>query len=76
MLSGHATRSWLVFPFVPYCLRSLHAASFLPVLVHHFQWDVSSDFVSLHKLGKVTRELQRRVRETKRRGAGFSSHLG
>ena len=59
MLRGHTTTSWLVFPFVPYCLPSLCAFSLLRVLVHHSQWDVYSDFVSLHQLGKVTRALQR-----------------
>ena len=34
MLRGHATRSWLVFPFVPYCLRSLCAFSLLRVVVY------------------------------------------
>ena len=33
------------------------AYSLLPILVHHPEWDVSSDSVSLHQLGKVTREL-------------------
>ena len=33
MLRGDATRSWLVFPFVPYCLHSLCLSSLLRVLV-------------------------------------------
>ena len=37
---------------------------------------LSSDFVSLHQLGKITRELQHGVRRTKRRGAGLSPDLG
>ena len=48
MLRGYATRSRLVFLFVPYCLPSLCAFSLfslLPILVHHSQWDVSSYFV-------------------------------
>ena len=76
MLSGHATRSWFVFPFVSYCLRSLCAFSLWRVLVHHCQWDVSWDFVPLHRLGKIKRQLQRGVRRTRRRSAGLSSHLG
>ena len=55
MLRGHATRSLLVFTFAPSFLRILCASSLLPVLVHHTEWDVSSDFVSLHHLGEVTR---------------------
>ena len=62
MLRGQATRYWLVFPFVPFCPRSLCAFSLLRVLVRHSQWDVSSDFVSLHQLDTITRELQRLVR--------------
>ena len=75
MLLGHATRSWLVFPFVLFCLRSLCAFSWLRVLVRHSQSDVSSDFVSLHQLGKIIRDLQRGVRRTRRIVAGLSSHL-
>ena len=72
MLRGHTTVSWLVFRFVPYCLPSLCAFSLLRVLVHHSQWAVHSDFVSLHQLGKVTRELQRGVRQTnKAKKCGF-----
>ena len=72
-LRSHATRSWLVSTFVPCCQRSLCASSLLNVLVHHSQGDVSSDFVSLHQLGKITRELQlqRNVRSTKQRDAGL-----
>ena len=33
-------------------------------LVHHLQWDICSNFVSLHQLGIITRELQRGVRRT------------
>ena len=76
MLRGQATWSWLVFPFVPCCLLSLCASSLLCVLVHHSQWDLSSDFFLLHQLDKVTGELQRRVRRARRRGAGLSWHLG
>ena len=57
MLRGHATRSWLVFTIAPFFLRSQCASPLLPVLVHHTEWDVSPDFVSLHQLGKVTREV-------------------
>ena len=57
MSRGHATRSWLVFMFAPYCLRSLRASNLLAVIVHHPEWDVSADSVSLHQLGKVTWEL-------------------
>ena len=32
---------------------------FVACLVRHSQEDVSSDFVPLHQLGKITRELQR-----------------
>ena len=56
-LRGQVTTSWLVFLFAPYFPCSLRASSLLSVLVHHTEWDVSSDFVSLHKLGKVIREL-------------------
>ena len=56
MSRGHRMRSWLVFLFVPYCLRSPCAFRLLPVLVHHSQWDVSSDSVLLHQLVKVTRD--------------------
>ena len=49
---------------------------FVACLVHHSQWDVSSDFVLLHPLGKTTRELHRGVRRTRQMGAGLSSHLG
>ena len=41
----------LVFLFVPYCLCSLSAFCLVRVCVHHSQWDVSSNFVSLHQLG-------------------------
>ena len=71
MLRGRATRSWLVFPFVPYCPRSLCAFNLLRVLVHHSQWDVPSVFVLLHQLGKITRELQRGIRRTRRREGPF-----
>ena len=76
MSRGHATRSWLVSPFVQYCLHSLCASSLLRVLVQRSQWDVSSNFVSLHQLGKITRGLHRGVQGTKPKGAGFSSHVG
>ena len=67
----------LLFPFVPYCLRSVCAFSLLPVLVHHSQWGVSSGFFSLDQLGRITWELlQRGIRRTRRGSAGFSSHLG
>ena len=57
MSHGHATRSWLVFIFAPYFLRSLCASNLLAFLVYHPEWDVSADSVSLHQLSKVAGEL-------------------
>ena len=34
---------------------------FVACLIHFSQWDVSSDFVSLHQLGKITWELWRGI---------------
>ena len=76
MSHGHAMRPWLVFLFVPYCLRGLCAFSLSPVLVHYSQRDVSLDFVPLHQLGKFTREMRRGFRGRTRISAGPSSHLG
>ena len=39
-------------------------------------WDLSSDFVSVNRLGKITQDLQRGVRRTRQRCADLSSHLG
>ena len=48
---------------------------FVACLVHHSQWDVSSEFVSLNQLGKITRETQHGVKSTMRKGAGLCWHL-
>ena len=56
-LRGHVTRSWLVLTFAPCFLRSLCASNLFPVLVPQPECDVSMDFVSLHQLGKVARDL-------------------
>ena len=61
MSRGHVARPWMMFMFAPYFLRSLCASNFLVVLVHHPEWDVSADFLSLLHSGKVARELQRGV---------------
>ena len=57
MLCGHAMSSWLVLTLSPCFPHGLCASSFVSVLVHHTEWDVPADFVSLHQLGNVTREL-------------------
>ena len=64
------------FTFAPYILRGLCASNLFTVSVHHPEWDVTADSVWLFQLGKITRELQCRVRGGKRQGAGVSSHLG
>ena len=46
-----------IHTFAPYILRGLCASDFVPVLVHHPEWDVSTNFVSLFQLGQTTREL-------------------
>ena len=46
------------YTFAPYILRSLCASNFSTVSVHHPEWDVSADSVSLFQLGQITRELQ------------------
>ena len=43
------------FAFAPYILRGLCASNFFPVLVHHPEWDVSTNSVSLFQLGQITR---------------------
>ena len=53
------TPGWEVLDYAPYILRGLCLTTLLAVLVHHPEWDVSADFVSLHQLGKVARELRR-----------------
>ena len=76
MSRGHAMRSCLVFIFAPYILRGLCASNRLAVLVHHPEWDVPRDFVLLHQLDQITRELQRGIWEGMRQDAGLSSHVG
>ena len=49
------------YAFAPYILRGLCASNSFPVLVHHPEWDVSADSVSLLQLGQITRELRCRV---------------
>ena len=44
--------------FAPYILRGLCASNLFTVSVHHPEWDVSADSVSLFQLGQITRELQ------------------
>ena len=46
------------YTFAPYILRGLCASNLVTVLVHHPEWDVSADSVSLFQLGQITRELQ------------------
>ena len=48
----------------------------MTVLVHHPEWNVSANSVSLHQLGKVARELQRGFLGRRRQSAGVSSHVG
>ena len=76
MSRGHATRSWLV---VILLLRIFYVACvyiLFTVPVHHSEWDVSADSVSLFQLGQITRELQCGVWGGRWQGAGVSSHLG
>ena len=61
MSRRHVTRSWLVFIFVRYFLRSLCSSNLLAALVNHSEWDLFADFLSLHQLGKVAWQLQRGV---------------
>ena len=57
MSRGHATRSWLVVILCsvnstwPVCIH------FFVVLVHHPEWDVSTNSVSLFQLGQIARGL-------------------
>ena len=46
------------YTLAPYILRGLCASNLFLVLVHHSEWDVSADSVSLFQLGQITRELQ------------------
>ena len=46
------------YTFAPYILRGLCASNLFAVSVHHPEWDVSADSVSLFQLGQITRELQ------------------
>ena len=76
MSRGHATRSWLVVIIFSYILRGLCASNLLTVLVHHPEWDVSANSVSLYQLGQITPELQLGIWGGRRQGAGVSSHVG
>ena len=63
MSRGHATRSWLVVIGCSVCFTWPVCIQFvLTVLVHHPEWDVSTDSSALFELGQVTRELQCGVR--------------
>ena len=50
------------YTFAPYVLRDLCASSWFAVLVHHPEWDVSTDSFALFEVGQITRELQCGVR--------------
>ena len=43
--------------FAPYILRGLCASNLFTVSVHHPEWDLSADSVSLFQLGQIAREL-------------------
>ena len=45
------------YTFAPYILRALCASNFFPVVVHHPEWDVSTNSVSLFQLGQIARGL-------------------
>ena len=45
------------YTFAPYILRGLCASNFFSVLVHHPEWDVSTNSVSMFQLGQIAREL-------------------
>ena len=47
--------------FAPYILRGLCASKLFIISVHHSEWDVSADSVSLFQLGQVAWELRCRV---------------
>ena len=47
------------YTFAPYILHGLCASNWLTILVHHPEWDVSANSVSLYQLGQITRELRR-----------------
>ena len=64
------------YSFAPYILRGLCASSVLPVLVHHPEWDISTNSVSLFQLGQIARGLYCGVWGRRWQGAGVSSHLG
>ena len=49
------------YTFAPYVLRGLCASNLFTVSVHHPEWDVSADSVSLFQLGQIARELRCRV---------------
>ena len=46
------------YTFAPYILRGRCASKLFTVSVHHPEWDVSADSVSLFQLGQIARELQ------------------
>ena len=43
------------YSFAPYIPRGLCASNFFSVLVHHPEWDVSSNSISLFQLGQIAR---------------------
>ena len=45
------------YTFAPYILRGLCASNLFTVSVHHPEWDVSADSVSLFQLGQIAREF-------------------
>ena len=45
------------YTFALYILRGLCVSNFFPVLVHHPEWDVSTNSVSLFQLGQIVRGL-------------------
>ena len=45
------------YTFAPYFLRGLCASNLFTVLVHHPEWDVSTNSVSLFQLGQIAREV-------------------
>ena len=45
------------YTFAPYILCGLCASNFFPVLVHHPEWDVSTNSVSLFQLGQIAHGL-------------------
>ena len=49
------------YTFAPYIPRRLCASNLFTFSVHHPEWDVSADSVSLFQLGQIARELRCRV---------------